>query len=237
MVAAPIAHADPLDNIRAAVNAARSGSTCGPLNYSGQLEAAAQDLARSGDAIVRINPHGYPGLTSGITNIDDPTSTATAGLVAQDDANIKNCANMDFGVGMFRDSGADKSHVALVLGQPPAPKPAAPPAPAQPVQPAPAAEPAPTQPVTDAISLAFSPPALGNITATISNSSDLNGKCTYDATPFNTHRDFNVPAHGSTPLTFNGLNTGTSYHVTVSCKDASGKQTQPIGTTTQDVSF
>lgn len=115
------------------------------------------------------------------------------------------------------------------------PLPAAPPA--QPAQPAPAAEPAPTQPVTDAISMSFGPPGLGNITATISNSSDLNGKCTYDATPFNTHRDFNVPAHGSTPLTFNGLNTGTSYHVTVSCKDASGKQTQPIGTTTQDVSF
>jgi hypothetical protein len=92
-VAAPIAHADPLDNIRGAVNGARAQSTCGPLNYSFQLEAAAQDLARAGNSMARINPHGYPGLTSGIANVDDPTNKATAGLVAQDDLNIKDCAN------------------------------------------------------------------------------------------------------------------------------------------------
>jgi hypothetical protein len=101
----------------------------------------------------------------------------------------------------------------------------------------PAGQTCPVKPVTDAISLSFSPPGLGSITATVSNSSDLNGKCTYDATPLNTHRDFNVPAHGSTALTFNGFNTGTSYHAVVSCLDASGKQTQPIGTATQDVRF
>jgi hypothetical protein len=94
------------------------------------------------------------------------------------------------------------------------------------------------KPVTDAISLSFGTPSLGNITATVSNSSDLNGKCTYDATGLTkTHQNFNVPAHGSTPLTFSGLNTGTSYHAVVSCLDASGKQTQPIGSDSKDVRF
>jgi hypothetical protein len=94
------------------------------------------------------------------------------------------------------------------------------------------------KPVTDAISLSFGPPSFGNITATVSNSSDLNGKCTYDATGLaKTHQNFNVPAHGSTPLTFSGINTGTSYHAVVSCLDASGKQTQPIGSDSKDVRF
>jgi hypothetical protein len=94
------------------------------------------------------------------------------------------------------------------------------------------------KPVTDAISLSFGPPSFGNITATVSNSSDLNGKCTYDATGLTkTHQNFNVPAHGSTPLTFSGINTGTSYHAVVSCLDASGKQTQPIGSDSKDVRF
>ena len=47
-LAVPIAHADPLDNIRGAVNAARANTACPPLNYNGQLEAAAQAWVRNG---------------------------------------------------------------------------------------------------------------------------------------------------------------------------------------------
>lgn len=117
------------------------------------------------------------------------------------------------------------------------PPPAAPPA--QPAQ-APAPPPEAT-PVTDAISLSFGPvkglfPA-NSITATISNSSNLPGKCTYDATPGNTHREFTITPHGTTPLTFQGIATGTTYHATVSCTDSSGKQTQPLGSSSQDVPF
>jgi hypothetical protein len=97
--------------------------------------------------------------------------------------------------------------------------------------------PPPPAVVTDAISLSFGPPGLGSITATVSNSSDLNGKCTYDASPLNIHRDFNVPAHGSTDLTFTGLNTFTTYHAKVTCNDSSGKQKPPIGSDSKDVSF
>ena len=107
----------------------------------------------------------------------------------------------------------------------------------------PAAKPAEAPPVTNAIALSFSPPNLGSITATISNSSDLNAKCTYDASATNlplipkTHRDFTVGPKASTNLTFDGLNTGATYHAVVSCHDASGKQTQEIGHAEQDVTF
>jgi hypothetical protein len=114
---------------------------------------------------------------------------------------------------------------------------AAPPPPAD--KPAPAVKPAPAAaPVTNAIALSFGPPHLGSVTATVRNSSDLTAKCTYDASGLtNTHRDFTVGPKGSTDLTFNGFNTGTSYHAVVKCKDASGKQTQDIGDAEQDVRF
>lgn len=41
-MAMPTAHADPLDNVRGAVNGARAQSVCGPLNYSIALEGEAQ---------------------------------------------------------------------------------------------------------------------------------------------------------------------------------------------------
>lgn len=121
-VAAPVAHADPLDGIRGAVNNARAQSTCPALTYSAQLEAAAQQMAREApDSYLHINPHGYPGLTSGNLVREDPTAKATSELVEQERNNIHNCANTDFGVGMFRDSGANQSVVTVVLGKPTAP--------------------------------------------------------------------------------------------------------------------
>lgn len=96
---------------------------------------------------------------------------------------------------------------------------------------------APQKPPTDAIKVAFGPPKFGSITATVSNSSDLKADCTYDATPFDTHRDFSVPAKGSTPLTFNGVNTGLTYHTVTECSaDFNGARTV-IGRVEQDVTF
>lgn len=141
-IATPAAHADPLDAIRGAVNGARAESTCPPLTYSGQLEAAAQQLARQpSDAYEHINPHGYQGATSGNLVRDDPTARATSELVAQERIPIHDCANKDYGVGMFRDDGADKSVVAVVLGKPAPPK--APPAPPPSPKAAPDPPPAP----------------------------------------------------------------------------------------------
>ena len=90
--------------------------------------------------------------------------------------------------------------------------------------------------MTDAITATFNA-GIGSVSVNVSNSSDLNGKCTYDSTPFGKHQDFNVPAHGSTPLTISGINTFTTYQVTINCTDASGKQSQPIGHVSQPVTF
>jgi hypothetical protein len=238
-MAMPTAHADPLDSIRGAVNGARAQSTCPPLTYSSVLEADAQKYVRL-DAFEE-KPTGYD-HTAAFRVKDDPTDKATSEAVGQANPSIHDCAFKDFGVGMVRDGGVNLSDVAIVLGRPAAPvqppqQPQVPPDQHSP-EPPPAAA-----PVTDAISLSFGKPKItlippsASITATVSNSSALPGKCTYDATPSNTHRDFDVQAHGSTPLTFTGLATGTTYHARVSCKDASGKQTQPIGSSSQDVTF
>lgn len=139
----------------------------------------------------------------------------------------------------------DDTPAPAAVVPPPAAAPAVPP-PAAPVQ-CPTGSTTPTVPagqsctaavVTNAIALSFGPPSLGNITATVKNSSDLTGNCTYDATGLaDTHRDFTVGPKVSTTLSFNGFNTGTTYHATVTCTDASGKQTQPIGTDSKDVRF
>jgi hypothetical protein len=107
-----------------------------------------------------------------------------------------------------------------------------------PVKTVPFGETCPAAPkVTDAIGATFNS-NLGSFTATVTNSSALSAKCTYDATGLaDTHRDFTVPPKGSTPLKFNGFNTGTSYHVVINCTDASGKQSEPIGHVDQDVTF
>lgn len=258
-VTIPVSHADPLDNIRASVNVTRSNAGCPPLNYNQQLEAAAQATAKLGGFKGDAHSGGYVGDTTGAqrgaNHAQDAINSINIGL----NATLHDCSWKDFGVGFYRFEDADASSVAVYVGKPPA---ASPPPPVKcpdgktvPAgQQCPAAPPPPVncpdgtkvpagqqcpapKPVTDAISLSFSPPGFGNVTATVSNSSDLNGKCTYDATPSNTHREFNVPAHGSTPLSFSGFNTGTTYHAVVKCTDASGKQTQPIGSDSKDVRF
>jgi hypothetical protein len=125
LLTSPLAHADPLDAIRGAVNGSRAQSTCSALTYNLDLEAAAQQLARSGDAYLHVYPHGYQGNTQANLVSNDPTDKATEELVAQEVGPIHDCSYKDFGVGMFRNEGTDESIVTVVLGRP-----AAPPAPA-----------------------------------------------------------------------------------------------------------
>ena len=180
----------------------------------------------------------------------DPEINAISEAIGSSGNSLKDCKYKDFGVGFDRIDQVESDKVAIVLGEPAAaPAPAAPPpfnAATVPVLPppphnaatVPALPPPPPALVTNAITLSFGPAHLGSITATVTNSSDLTAKCTYDASGITkTHRDFTVGPHGSTDLTFNGVNTGTSYHVVVSCHDASGKQTQEIGHAETDVTF
>jgi hypothetical protein len=157
---APVAHADPLDPIRGAVNGARAQSACGPLNYSIALEGEAQ--AAVGNQLPGVPPAGnYNGNVTRFNMTGDPASEAIKNVMSQASSAIKDCKYKDFGVGFYRvnDSFDD---VGIALGQPPAPAPAPPPAPA----PAPAPAQAPVEqapPVTDAISLSFGPPGLASI--------------------------------------------------------------------------
>jgi uncharacterized protein YkwD len=138
LLTAPTAHADPLDNLRGAVNGARAQSTCPALTYSGQLEAAAQEYVRTADALGSIKApnfeviaesSGYPGQVRDSIASGDPTSNATAAMMGNASGKIKDCSLTEFGVGMVRDDVIDTSYVAVVFGRPPAPKPVEKPAP------------------------------------------------------------------------------------------------------------
>jgi hypothetical protein len=139
LFAAPAAHADPLDNLRGAVNGTRGQSTCPALAYNGQLEAAAQKWVRTAEALGSINaPNfdlqvdeaGYKGAAEGSIASGDPTADATNRMIGSGSDSIRNCSLTEFGVGMARDEVIETSYVAVVFGTPPAPKPAPAPAPA-----------------------------------------------------------------------------------------------------------
>jgi hypothetical protein len=130
-VAAPIAHADPLDGPRAAVEKVRADSTCPPLNYNVDLENAAQQFAR-----VRDDKNvTWPGYTGGNIQMGygygDPQSAAIDGMMSGEGGMIRDCRYKDYGVGFYRDGGAEIDYVSIALGEakPPPPKPA--PAPAR----------------------------------------------------------------------------------------------------------
>ncbi len=260
MTLAPVASADPLGDIRGAVNGARGQSTCPPLNYSIELEGDAQ--AYAGNNLKGVPPSGrYKGAEKKYIQRADPA--ATGALVGSASATINDCAYKDFGVGFFRDEANEVSTTTIVFGKPPAP--AAPPpvncsdgstvpagqqcpvAAPKPDITCPAGSPTPTVPagqtcapipdVTNAIQASFGDPGLTSVDFNVTNTSNLTATCNYTATanslnplvPKKTTRQFNVPANGTHTETFNGAPTVTTYNVTLSCHDASGKQKAELG--------
>ncbi|MDG4663306.1 hypothetical protein [Mycobacterium sp. 236(2023)] len=241
-VVAPAANASPLDGIRSAVNAARSGAPCGALNYNIDLEGDAQ--ARISNSAPGVPPPGrYSGITQAGNADADPTSDAIALLVDGMRGAITNCRFKDFGVGMRRDDDAEISYVAIVLGEPPSPAPEPAPAPA----PAPAPEPAPPPPPppvekapTNAVTLNIVREGL-RAKVTVGNTSNLQAQCTYNAREVNglglpASRDFQVNPKGTTPLEFAAPLPGQTYTVVVTCRaDFNGKNVE-IGRVQQDFS-
>ncbi|MDT5009072.1 MAG: hypothetical protein QOH57_689 [Mycobacterium sp.] len=258
IVAAPMAHADALSDIRAAVNNARAGTPCGALNYNVNLEGNAQ--ADVGNKLPGVPPSGkYDGKTAEINGYGDPTSTAVGDLMAKARPLIGDCSYKDFGVGFFRSSGIDA--VAVALGEPhAAPKPVEPQTkqcpdggPVIPVaQQCPAAAPqtkqcpdgGPTVPVADACPVKKVAPTNAvtmtvkkaglQVNVTVSNTSDLAAQCTYDATEANglgpaVHRDFNLAAKGSTTLNFPAPLIGQSYNLVSACNANFEGQSVQIG--------
>jgi hypothetical protein len=133
----PIARADSLDSIRAAVNNKRSGTPCAALNYNIDLEGEAQHSA--GNDLPGVPPAGnYKGQIYQTNNTGDPISQATERMIRNADGALNDCKYKDFGVGFVRRNDSyDIVSIALgVPASPPPPKPAEQPAePPKPVEP------------------------------------------------------------------------------------------------------
>jgi hypothetical protein len=80
-----------------------------------------------------------------------------------------------------------------------------------------------------------------SVTVNVRNTSDLAGKCTYDANPTNgllmppVHRDFNLNANDSTRLDFLAPPLGVTYHIVVRCHGRFNGQDDEFGHFEQDV--
>jgi len=99
------------------------------------------------------------------------------------------------------------------------------------------------QPVTNAITVSFDGTSNTTFKMTVKNSSPLPASCNYEAVslnplvPSDTARTFNVAPNGSDTESFDGLKTGSSYKVTMTCTDSSGTQTEPLGSINQTVKW
>jgi hypothetical protein len=240
-LAAPVANADPLDAIRAAVNGNRAGTPCPAYKYSGALEGAAQKYARS-EAPLDSQAAGYNGRSIGFLGSGDPQADAINSAYQRGAGGlIGNCEFTEFGVGFVRHDDREVDVVTIIFGAPPAAAPEAPPVKAEekpkPAEvPPPPPEVAPTNAVTMDIKKSFL-----NATVSITNTSKLAGKCSYDANDVNgilpgLHRDVNLGANGNATLTVPAPPIGSTYHVVLSCKgDFNGQQVE-FGHVEQDVS-
>lgn len=242
---APVASADPLDNIIATVKKDRANTRCAQLNYNPALEGAAQTYARSENPVDSQAP-GYAGSTLGFLGSGDPQAAATTSAYQRGAGNlIGNCDFTEFGVGFVRHEDREVDVVTIVFGKPAAPPPPPPPPVVVPDQPKPeeqAQKPPEKVPApTDAISVVFNRAAL-SVNVNISNSSDIAGSCTYVATPVNAPllptvtRNFNIAPRGSAQLTVPAPPPLTTYHVVTSCTGPYEGQTVQFGRDEQDVS-
>jgi hypothetical protein len=253
-LAMPVAHADPLDAIRAAVNGVRAGSPCGALTYSGQLEAAAQGYARNR---ADQNLHGYPGTARLVSLKDDPTAKATEYLMIENENSIRDCRYKDFGVGMTRVDDDENSVVAVALGEPaPAPAPQAPPQQAPPQADnrgtfctetgvtVPAGQKCPAKaavqkPPTDAVRMVIAR-GLTDVTVQVSSTANIAGQCTFNAEEVNglglpVTRTFDIAPRGSEELSLLPPLIGQTYHAVVSCRGDFNGQNVEFGRAEQDV--
>jgi hypothetical protein len=98
---------------------------------------------------------------------------------------------------------------------------------------------------TNKIQAAFGEPGLTSVDFTVTNTATLNATCDYVSTtdslnplvPKKTTRSISVPAGQSTTTTFDGAPTLSTFNVTLNCKDASGKQKEPLGNVTTSLQW
>jgi hypothetical protein len=253
VLAAPIAHADPLDAIIQTVKKDRP-ARCPALNYNnGVLEGAAQAYARSENP-VDGQPAGYNGRTLAFLGSGDPQAAATTSAYSRGAGGlISNCDFTEFGVGFIRHEDREVDVVTIVFGAPaaapkpvekapdPQPQQEQPPVPCpddSPVKTVPAGQTCPPpKPVTNAITADFDASGFTTFKVTVKNSSKKPATCNYEADPSGTTRTFDVAANGSDTESFDGLKSGTNYNIKINCTDSSGSQTEPLGSVNKTVKW
>jgi hypothetical protein len=266
-VAMPAAHADSLGDVRGRVNGARSTSPCPALNYSVELEGEAQARTGNTLPGVPPTGNYKGTFTAFVGNGDPAETAEVHTEVKADsaikDCKYKDFGVGFFRpAGGDNDNVAivlgqpaapvaqpvpcpDGSTVPAGQTCPVKPAAAAPvPCPDGSTVPAGQTCPVAAAPVTNAITANYGTGGFTSIRLFVNNSSKLTGQCHYDATadtdnplvPKDTQRDFKAPP-GQSHLDFNGAITGTTYNATISCKDASGKQSEDIGDTTTSTTW
>jgi hypothetical protein len=119
VLAMPIAHADPLDAIRSAVNGNRAATACPAYTYSSALEGAAQTYARS-ENVLDGQPAGYNGKTIAFLGSGDPQADAINSAYKRGAGGlIRNWDYTEFGVGFIRHEDRSVDVVTIVFGAPP----------------------------------------------------------------------------------------------------------------------
>lgn len=221
-LAVPIAHADTLGDMRAAVNGVRAGSTCPPLAYNGELEGDAQTLV--GNTASTAPRTGYPGNSVTVSGHNDPTSAAIDDALAKARSYINDCKYQAFGVGMVRESNDEFSFVAIALGIPPAPPPPPPPPPSS-------AAPAPA-PVIVTTTAAPKPlvgpsvsadPGLTGVTFTVTDRSGKSSTCEYASEGYTD--SFGLQANGSFDLFVPALRQFRDRTGTITCDNGTTANT------------
>lgn len=256
VLAMPVAHADPLDAIRSAVNGNRQATACPAYTYSGVLEGAAQTYARSENP-VDGQPGGYNGRTLAFLGSGDPQADAINSAYKRGAGGlIGNCDFTEFGVGFVRYEDREVDVVTIVFGAPPkaAPKVDSPvvpqTTPCQGSAPVPVGTPCPVVakevplPSPDSITMSVAN-AGGKINVTFTNSSDVAGSCDYVATPTSfdplgvlptINKTVQVKAKGTGAL--NGEKAPpplATYHLAATCTGTVNGQSVPLGNPQADI--
>jgi hypothetical protein len=139
-LAAPIAHADTVDNIKATIAKDRAKTACPAYKYNPVLESIAQVLNTNNVAGVNQTLPVYNGDARSFPGFGDPTAAAVNdAYVGGFGPFISECRYTELGVSFSRaeHNGALKDFVEFVIGAPAAPVAAPPAAPAPPANPKP----------------------------------------------------------------------------------------------------
>jgi hypothetical protein len=259
VLAMPLAHADPLDAIRSAVNGNRSATACGALTYSGALEGAAQAYARSENP-VDGQPAGYNGRTLAFLGSGDPQADAINSAYKRGAGGlISNCDFTEFGVGFVRHEDREVDVVTIVFGAPPKAAPVVVPdtpkdttvtcpagSPTATVVPPATCAPVPAAlPDPNSVTMTASGAGLGKVNVSFKNSSDVLATCQYTASPSSNplgvlptiNKTVKVNAKGSGAL--NGEPAPpplVSYHLSANCTGIVNGSEVPLGNPETDVS-